>query len=417
MRPPGRNSRVSGSRAGNKKITRLPAQFLKRVRSLQAARGHLGTGEVILWVGITSILIVNTVLAILFACSLVWMTILALMWGIDLEYSRVVVWEALEPYVWIVIFCLVFLNYLFQIWFLHRAVNKVLLYSLVLVGGGLIPLSISGLHYRNYVASPGEYAITDELRPYFISAGTDIIRATERDIQTYHDLRASLEQITASSSSLPRQLQFLDGEPSRETCSRLALGRNTGVICVRSFSEMVGRGIVSHVLEVRLDPSGRASETSFDITELVETSRFFCRIDRVFGSRQVSLAVGIDRDRFVRCLGVAIDATSARIAESELVISRVAVHPFLPYSAIFLDSLSELVGSGYSVLEPVSPVAGAISVAGSTVSLAYFLLFASFILEAAARQRSVPSKRHKVRPGKGVDPPRRAVRRINKADG
>lgn len=324
--------------------------------------------------------------------AVVALAISVLSWS-SFEHNWAVVWSSARLPLVVLALGAAYMMFLYEIWINHGLFGKLTLRLLIGLGGVALPLGISAAHNFNYQHSPGQYRIPAEQLPYLRRLGEGANVLARADMRRHREARETIRRILARRSSLPPRLRLLDGTPSTSHCSRIDLGPQTGALCV-----LVDKALPS-ATQVRLDPRLLASPDGLGIADLVGEPEFFCPIRSAIYGTFTLHRNGVHTDRLLHCLALADRAIGAVLEARAGFLRRAGDHPAIPYWVMFLDSLASLVGADYAVLEPLSPGAGAISVLGSLLTISYFVLFASLVLEAAALkhdrqagpQRSGPS--------------------------
>ncbi|HEY0131376.1 MAG TPA: hypothetical protein VGB57_08215 [Allosphingosinicella sp.] len=276
--------------------------------------------------------------------------------------------------------------YFLGLWQNRHRIGRIALYILLGLGGLIIPTSAALLHQEHYLAAPQDYVLPAERSPYFKAVSRRLDRTALAEIERLTAVRRRVAKLTAESGSSGVMLRFLDGVPSRRNCSRLDLGTDSGAICVRSYVEAAGKGNIIERFEVWADAGLDARPNTLDLVPLVSGTRFFCPMAEVFKESSGKVRAEIPVADFARCLGAAEKAIGARIADAQAAMAHRKKYPAIPFSALFVDNAAALLGARYTVLEPVSPRAGLISVAQSLLALAYFVLFASYVIETASKK-------------------------------
>ena len=306
----------------------------------------------------------------------------------DTEYYFNYIDTYLKPYSLIIPITVTLATYLLGIWKLRASMGHLKLFGLLAGGGLAIPVATAVLHFSNYSAHPEDYIISPDKIKYFQVHGTGQKRATRDEIIRLSALRQRLIEAAADPTLRLSSVRYLDGLPSRENCSRFDLRKYTGLICVRYYVSGASKAGVSHTLEVNADAGLRAQQGTVDLLSLISTPKYHCSVRGILAPSLKDPNVTIQGQSLQFCMMRAAEAIAARGDYLRNVLSRFNESPPVPLEAVLVETVSSLVGADYDVLQPLSIKAGLISVTGALLVLAYFALFASFVIEGAS-DRSV----------------------------
>lgn len=308
----------------------------------------------------------------------------------DFDYYMTLFASDYRPYFTVSPIMAMALTYLLGIWKLRAHITHFKLLVLLTSGGVAIPGAITSLHFLNYSSHPEEYMIAPDKLGFMQAQALGKRKAMQDEVNRLAALERRFRQILEDPMALRQPIEYIDGRPSRQNCSRLDLGKYTGLICTRYF--VIGQTDMGpvHRLEVKADADLKAQVTSLDLVDLLRAPKYYCSITRVMAGYIGGLKTTVERQPLLRCFYNGATAASERAKNLQEAIRRFSNLPPISLETIALETLAELVGADYDILQPLSLKAGAISVAGSLLVLAYFALFASFVIEGAIARLGPP---------------------------
>lgn len=282
-----------------------------------------------------------------------------------------------------------FISYLIVLWAYRQSLKRIHLYLFIAIGAVAIPIAVSTAHFFNYDRSPASYQIPFEKHAYVRQLGDNSLRNARADYARFQDYSALITRVRAQRSILPARLQFVGPVGP---CLNLDLGSLTGAVCVarevivtQPPPDSRTPPVIVEEPQLFLKTQMASLDSSLDLSTLFEPTQNPCpsAVTLPGEGRRGSA----DTDRLFRCLAAAQQLLDKDLPKIAARIDRARVYPDISYLVILLDSSADIVDADYSILDPVAPLAGFISVSGSLLMWIYFGVFASLVVEdATARE-------------------------------
>lgn len=302
------------------------------------------------------------------------------------EHLAITITSRAFPYVVCAIFLSTYCVFMVGVWKIRHAVSRLTRYTLILIGGIVIPIGVSLLQYFDYMAWPSHYSVSDEALTYYRQLNHDLIISKRSEIDVYSATARSIQQVLDRRTRLGPAIRLIDGPPTSTNCTRVALESRSNLMCFSLSVRYTRRGYRVEIPKFYFNATERGPSDGVELAGMITTADFYCSVRREIFSGSYRRSE-VNTGGLLRCLATAKQALEARIQEDRELLRRIVNYPIIPYPIVLLDSISEIVGAEYSVLEPISPDAGMIGVLGSVLTLGYFLLFASLVLEAASSRK------------------------------